>query len=278
MTSPCSVSLRRPSTAPGAPPRMARLVGPAAAPDGAAPTVEDGQLHAVPPRRLDQLDLGLVEHPGRGQEAALLVRVRVAEHDLLAIASAGQVGAIGRVAEQRLEDRAGRVERVGRLEQGHDVEDRRCLAVGRPAGELQDIGHIRRAGRERHDDPVAGADAVAGLDGGDGPERGQHLPEAHTRADLVVGRGVRGQGRQRRLVDAAVLAHLDRGQVEAERPELPAQLGDLAVGDALQAVGREGLLELGQLRVQGGARPRSGRCAARPRRSGPGASGAAARR
>src|SRR5205809_418395 len=104
MTSPCSVSFRRPSTDPGAWPRIARLVGP-------------------PPRHRGELALGPVEHPGRREEARLLVRIRVAEHHLLPIASGGECRAVGVIVEERGEDRACGAERRARLEQRHDIED-----------------------------------------------------------------------------------------------------------------------------------------------------------
>ena len=52
-------------------------------------------------------------------------------------------------------------------------------------------------------------------------------------------------------MDRAVLADLERGEVEPEGRELPAQLGDLAPGDARQPVVDERGLDLGQLRVEG---------------------------
>ncbi len=76
----------------------------------------------------------------------------------------------------------------------------------------------------------------------------------------------------------AVLADLERGQVEPERRELPAQLGHLAPGDPAEAVVDERGLELGQLLVEGRGVRRSGRSAVRPRRSGRRASDAVARR
>ena len=51
-------------------------------------------------------------------------------------------------------------------------------------------------------------------------------------------------------MDRAVLADLERREVEPVRRDLPAQLRDLAPGDALQAIVDERGLELGQLRVE----------------------------
>jgi hypothetical protein len=64
--------------------RQDRLVArAAAAADGAAAAVEQAQAHAGALEDLDQFQLGLVQLPVRGQEAAVLVRVRIAEHDFL---------------------------------------------------------------------------------------------------------------------------------------------------------------------------------------------------
>ena len=123
MTSPCSVSLRRPSTEPGAWPRIARLVGPPPRP--IAPPRPWNSVSSTPRGAGHRREraLGPVEHPGGGQEPGLLVRVGVAEHHLLAIAPRREVPPVGRVVEERVEDRAGGVERRARLEQRHDVED-----------------------------------------------------------------------------------------------------------------------------------------------------------
>ena len=55
-------------------------------------------------------------------------------------------------------------------------------------------------------------------------------------------------------MDRRVLADLERGEVEPERPDLPAKLGDLAVRDARQAVGDERVRDLGELGVELGRR------------------------
>ena len=51
-------------------------------------------------------------------------------------------------------------------------------------------------------------------------------------------------------MDGRVLAHLERGEVEPERRELPAEVGELAVRDAPEPVRRERVLDDGQLRVE----------------------------
>ena len=98
-------------------------------------------------------------------------------------------------------------------------------------------------------------------------------------ATSLVHGGPEIQRLERGAMDRRVLADLERGEVESERADLPAKVGDLAPGDPVEAVRDERLLELGQLRVEldsavvvpAGAR---GRLA----RSGPPGSDAAARR
>src|SRR4029077_10488690 len=64
------------------------VAGAAPAPDSAAAAVEQAQADAVPPAGVDDRQLALVQLPVRRQEAAVLVAVRVAEHDLLRVAAA----------------------------------------------------------------------------------------------------------------------------------------------------------------------------------------------
>ena len=75
-------------------------------------------------------------------------------------------------------------------------------------------------------------------------------------------------------MDRRVLPDLERGEVEPERPDLPAQLGDIAPGDPLEPIGDERVGDLDQLGVRSRAdsyRPVSGAgsptSAARVRRS-----------
>ena len=225
---------------------------PPAAPDRPAATVEQRQLHAVPRGRIDQRRLGLVEHPGRGEEARLLVRVRVAEHHLLAVAAGRQVGAVARVGEQRLEDVAGGGEGLARLEQRHDVEDRRR----RPARAL--AGRGVRTSVASHaaavNDTMTDGDASTPKRAwirGDRPERREHLAEADAGRPRSVSGPAPGVERlEGAPMDLAVLADLERGEVEPERRDLPAQLGDLAPGDPRQPVLDERGLDLGELRIE----------------------------
>ena len=104
---------------------------PAPAADRAAAPVEERQLDLPGPGHRDQAGWRLVEHPGRRQEAGLLVRVRVAEHHLLAVTAGSQVGPIARVASRTASSNGPAAgQRVRRLEQRHDVDRR---ATRRPA-------------------------------------------------------------------------------------------------------------------------------------------------
>ena len=51
-------------------------------------------------------------------------------------------------------------------------------------------------------------------------------------------------------MNRAVLADLQRGEVEPERLELPAEVLDVAPRDPAEAIGDERLLDLGQLRIE----------------------------
>ena len=97
---------------------------------------------------------------------------------------------------------------------------------------------------------MAGVDPEPGLGGGDRPERAEDLVERDPRRHLGRGRCPGPDRRQRRGVDGRVLADLERGEVEPERADLPAQLGDLAPRDARQTIGHERVLELGELGIE----------------------------
>src|SRR5207247_11098225 len=62
------------------------VTGPAAASNGASPSMKQPQLHAVASKCLDERELGAIEGPVRGQISTVLVAVRIAEHDLLKVA------------------------------------------------------------------------------------------------------------------------------------------------------------------------------------------------
>src|SRR6187401_2284476 len=85
---------------------------------------------------------------------------------------------------------------------------------------------------------------------GDRPERGEDLVEGNTRGDLRLPGGAGSDSRQRGGMHRRVLPDLERGEVEPERPELPAQFRDLAPGGAAEAFGDERVGDLRQLRVE----------------------------
>ena len=203
MTSPCSVSLSRPSTEPGAWPRIARLVGPPPRP--MAPPRPWNSVSSTPRRRgdRDERRLGPVEHPGGREEARFLVRVGVAEHHLLAVAAASQVrrGRPGRRAARR-GSRRRRCERLARLEQRHDVEDRRRAPSSPPVADgvrASSSTSVTSDGRRREADDVAmaGLDAEPRLDRGDRPERGEDLAERDARRRPRVAPGAPVADRRR---------------------------------------------------------------------------------
>ena len=84
----------------------------------------------------------------------------------------------------------------------------------------------------------------------DGPEGGEHLVQRHVRRDLGRRRVATHERLERRAVDRGVLADLERGEVEAERCQLPAQVLDLAPRDPGEAVAGERGLQLGELAVE----------------------------
>ena len=99
---------------------------------------------------------------------------------------------------------------------------------------------------------MAGVLAEPPLDRGHGAESGQDLARRDAGDQLAgqIGRvhatAVEERVKRRRM-DFGVLADLERGEMEAERLDLPAEVLDLAVGDARQSVGDQPGLDLGQL-------------------------------
>ena len=251
MTSPCSVSFSRPETEPGACPRIARFVGPPPRP--MAPPRPWNSVSSMPDSvaTVDELGLRLVEQPRRREEPGLLVRVRVAEHDLLPIAAARQVRAIRGIRQELAQDPAGVAQGIERLEQGHDVDGRRRLVAGRVAGQGQDIGRVGCREREAHDVAVtrrspnrawaaAIARYVARTSSSDTPGASSVSPGSPA-----------SMARQRRPMDRRVLADLQRGEMEPERAQLPAQVLQLAVRHPLQAVRDQRGFEFRELVVEG---------------------------
>ena len=100
------------------------------------------------------------------------------------------------------------------------------------AGELEDVGDVSRRGREAHDVAMTRLGAEPCLARGDRPERGEDLVDGHARRDLRLSSGAGADRRECGGVHRRVLPHLERCEVEPERPELPAQFRDLPPGGA----------------------------------------------
>ena len=89
----------------------------AAAADRAAAAVEQADAHAVLAEDLDQADLGLVQFPARGDEAAVLVGIGIAEHHLLLAALRIDEPAIFGNRQQAVHDADAGAQVLDRLEQ-----------------------------------------------------------------------------------------------------------------------------------------------------------------
>src|SRR6476660_2051310 len=107
MISPCSVIRIWPFTAP---------------PDRAAAAVKQPQADVVALEHLDQVDFRLVELPARGDEAAILVAVGVAEHDFLNAAAAVDQLAVVVNRQHAVHNAAGSLQILDGLEQRHDID------------------------------------------------------------------------------------------------------------------------------------------------------------
>ena len=172
--------------------------------------------------------------------------------------------AVRGIGEQLVEERVRAGQRVGGLQQRDDVEHRlrggqvgedrhraaEGLGLGRAASQLEDGHDVVGRRRERDDVAMARTDAEPRLEPGDRAEGRKHLAQGHAAADRLVRAGAGVERRERRPVDGRVLADLERGEVEPERRELPAEVGELAVRDAPQPVRRERVLDDGELRVE----------------------------
>ena len=125
----------------------------AAAAAGASPAaVKDRELDIVAPGDLGELLLRAVDRPLRGEVAAVLARVGVADHHLDGATACRDPGAEVPVGEQFVEDARGALEIVDRLEQRHDRE-----RLVRQRERLPYVGGGRRAG---HDQRVDGPRAM----------------------------------------------------------------------------------------------------------------------
>ena len=105
--------------------------------------MEQPQRHVVLGGHVAEHALRPMDRPCGGGDAAVLVRVGVAEHHLLQIAPQRDHPPVRRLAQQVVEQRPGRVELVDGLEQRHEVDarhagaevDEPCVACEHGGGE-----------------------------------------------------------------------------------------------------------------------------------------------
>ena len=251
--------------------------GAAAAPDGAAPAVEQGQGHAGLPAGLGQRLLRAVELPVGGDEAAVLVAVRIPQHDLLPVSPGLQVLAVHGQREQLAHQARAAVQVVDRLEQRHHLQRAlRLLALAAGLeqavllGEEQRRQHVADARRHRDDVDVPRFASQLGLRARDRGEQRQRLRglgrPGRVRGDERApvrqlageeGRALRlGQRevvrlhagapehlRRRGRVGAAVLPEVEARELEAEDVEAPGEVAQRAVGQAARAARPQGLAQ-----------------------------------
>ena len=119
--------------------------------------MEQAQPDAVPAERVDERDLGLVKLPGRGEVAAILVAVGIAQHHFLDVAARGEDAAVFGQREQPLHHAATLTEIVDGLEQGDDVDIEFPRVRPQQADVLQQQGHFENVGHAAgHGDDVMG--------------------------------------------------------------------------------------------------------------------------
>ncbi len=188
--------------------REDRGVGrPAAPPGGAAAPVEDRQLDLPLGGERGEALLRPEDLPLRGEVAAVLPRVRVADHDLEpAAALLDEAGEMGLV-QQGLDDRGRLAEVADRLE-----ERNRRDAGARLGGQVDEMDNVLGRPRPGDDHRVDRSVAVLLLRGGDGMERASHSR-----------RGIAKLGRME--------AGVELGDVEAEELDPPAKTGQTPVRD-----------------------------------------------
>jgi hypothetical protein len=107
--------------------------------------VKEPQLDAVRAARIDQQQFSAIECPVGHQVSAVLVAVRVPEHDLLPVAAPGDHRTVDGVGEGRAHDGAAVGEVVDRLEQRNDVDGERGST--QQPGFLQQDRDLQQIGR-----------------------------------------------------------------------------------------------------------------------------------
>ncbi len=228
------------------------IARPAAAADRAAAAVEQPQPHAVTLEHFDQPDLGLVEFPARGDEAAVLVAVGIAQHHFLDAAAAVDQLAIIMHRQQPVHDRGAGLQVLDGLEQRHDVE--RAAAGGIDETDLlqqqrylQHVGHPLAHRDDALRDHVRAEPAVRLGSGMEHREFAQRLVAVFhegrsqrpriaqlgckKRNPRVFAQGQIGhaghrrieQFRDRAFMHCGVLPHVETGEVNAETIQRTAQ-------------------------------------------------------
>ena len=132
------------------------IAWPAAAADRAAAAVKQPQAHMVALEHLDQLDLGLVEFPTRGDKTAILVAVGIAQHHFLHRAAAVDQLAVIVDRQHPVHDAARCLQILDGLEQRHDIDGAAAGGMNQ-AGLLQEQRDLQHVGH-----PLAHGDDALG--------------------------------------------------------------------------------------------------------------------
>ena len=108
--------------------------------------MEQAQRDATAVEQLHQRHLGQVEGPGGGEEAAILVAVGIAKHDLLRISQAVDHAARRRQCQPALHDFSGALKVGDRFEEGDHVLARHAHLRQVKAGFLQEDQDLKHVG------------------------------------------------------------------------------------------------------------------------------------
>ncbi len=231
---------------------------PAAPPDRAAPAVKHDQLHTCGRCRRRQVLLRAIGRPRGRQVAAILVAVRITDHDLLAMTAGPNGCSIGRALEHPREDVTAVAQLRNRLEERYDVQAAaRAIDQTRFTGQEQHRQGVARGARHRHHASLGATRSAQALDVVHRLERledftrlgRQRFPRHSQRlvrqqpflehlhalrlGHVEVARCARHaeQLGHRGRVSPSVLTHLELGQRKAEGFDAPLQVQQPAVGD-----------------------------------------------
>ena len=236
----------------------------------ATAAVEEREVDARCMRHVQQLHLGALQAPARGQRAAVLAAVGVAQHHPLLVVARGEVTAVDRIVEQRAQGGRRVLQVVDGFEQRGNIERHMLRFVDQPTAPRQRQHRQHVGGRARHADDVQAGGVLpvalaAVAQGGEHRLQRFGIRVAAVRkrsfasgvgaqpvgtCDAVARRPVRigEQGRQRVVVHARILSHVEPCQMEAEAAHaaqqafhrvgagMHAAMLEQAVGDQLQVV------------------------------------------